>query len=53
MEHDLRNEGYYLSDKKQMTLIEGAAESENGGSKMMTLIHTRSIGTALFFLLSN
>ena len=47
MEHDLRNEGYYLSDKKQMTLIEGA-ESENGGSKMMTLIHTRSIDDRCF-----
>ena len=44
MEHNLRNEGHYLSEKKQMILIEGVdPESLENGSKMVTLVHLRSI----------
>ena len=37
MEHDLRNEGYYLSDKKQMIIVEG------GTSPKILMVHSRSI----------
>ena len=37
MEHDLRNEGYYLSDKKQMIIMEG------GTSPKVLMVHSRSI----------
>ena len=39
MEHDLRNEGYYLSDKKQMTIV----DPENSTSPKILMVHSRSI----------
>ena len=42
MEHDLRNEGYYLSDKKQMTFVElEGADPEN--TPKILMVHSRSI----------
>ena len=43
MEHDLRNDGRYLSEKKQMTLTEYVENSLENGTKLVTLIHLRSI----------
>ena len=44
MEHDLRNEGYYLSDKKQMTFVEQeGADPENSITPKILMVHSRSI----------
>ena len=44
MEHDLRNEGYYLSDKKQMTFVElEEADPENSTTPKILMVHSRSI----------
>ena len=44
MEHDLRSEGYYLSDKKQMTFVEQeGADPENSITPKILMVHSRSI----------
>ena len=54
MEHNLRNEGHYLSEKKQMILIEGVdPESLENGSKMVTLVHLRSIDDKCYKVTEN
>ena len=47
MEHDLRNEGYYLSDKKQMTVVEGV-DPENSTTPKILMVHSRSINDRFY-----
>ena len=51
MEHDLRNEGYYLSDKKQMTFVEQeGADPENSITPKILMVHSRSIDDRFYIV---